>query len=255
MQKKILLIEDDKDVLFLIKTHLCDAGYSVEAMSDGMKGLARCAAAECDLIILDVMLPGMDGISVCREVRARKRYVPIFMVTARTSEIDRILGLEMGADDYLTKPFSILELLARVKALFRRMDALTEQVADARETAVIHRQGLELDKGRHKVSLNDNSLELTPREFDLLYHFASNPGRVFSRAQLLDDVWGYGFEGYEQTVNSHINRLRAKIEHDPSNPAFIQTPPNALPPLQTLQNAVRSANRNKTGLRSRSSAG
>ena len=223
MQKKILLVEDDKDILFLVKMHLLDAGYSVDTVSDGNLGLARSKAENFDLVILDVMLPGLDGISICRELRSQKSYLPILMLTARSSELDRVLGLEMGADDYITKPFSILELGARIKALFRRSEARILQRSDKSEIPILICGKLKLDKTRHAVFLDHLSIELTRREFDLLYHFASHPGHVFSRAQLLDDVWGYGFEGYEHTVNTHINRLRAKIEEKPSNPAFIQT--------------------------------
>ena len=173
MQKKILIIEDDRDILFLIKMHLQDAGYCVESVTDGEIGLTRCKKEKFDLVILDVMLPGLDGISICREVRNQKHYLPILMLTARSSELDRVLGLEMGADDYLTKPFSILELTARIKALFRRLDALAHSATVTKELPVINCDGLQLDKERYKVFLDKKSVELTPREFDLLYHFAS----------------------------------------------------------------------------------
>jgi DNA-binding response OmpR family regulator len=163
----------------------------------------------------------MDGLELCRRLRARPDYLPILMLTAKSSELDRVLGLEVGADDYVTKPFSIRELVARVKALFRRVDALAELPTEA--TEVLHVNGLEIDPARREVRLDGTEIHLTGREFDLLLHFASHPGRVYSRTQLLDVVWGYGHEGYEHTVNSHINRLRAKIEHTPSQPRYILT--------------------------------
>jgi len=170
------------------------------------------------------MLPGMDGLSVCREMRKGGAYVPILVLTAKSTELDRVVGLEMGADDYLTKPFSIPELMARIKALFRRVDALSSKATEekvAKES--IEHAGLRIDVQRHKVTIDDVPAELTAREFDLLVHFARHPGRVFSRVQLLDAVWGYSHEGYEHTVNTHINRLRTKIEKDPSKPRYIQT--------------------------------
>jgi DNA-binding response OmpR family regulator len=165
----------------------------------------------------------MDGIETCREIRKETRHVPILMLTAKSSEIDKVVGLEMGADDYLTKPFGIPELLARVKALLRRVAALSPSNGAAAPAAVIRRDGLEIDPERHEVRVDGTLVELTAREFALLTCFASHPGRVFNRAQLLDMVWGYSYEGYEHTVNTHINRLRRKIERDPANPHYIQT--------------------------------
>ncbi len=175
-----------------------------------------------DLIILDIMLPGIDGLEICRRVRARSDYTPILMLTARSSEVDRVLGLELGADDYLTKPFSILELVARVKALFRRMEALQSTDADSGQ-APIHFSELSIEPDKRSVLVRGEPITLTAKEFDLLLHFARQPGRVFTRGQLLDSVWGYGHEGYEHTVNSHINRLRSKIEEDPAAPRYILT--------------------------------
>lgn len=174
-------------------------------------------------MILDLMLPGMDGLSVCREIRAGSGYVPVLMLTAKSTELDRVLGLEIGADDYLTKPFSVAELSARVKALFRRVDAMTSAPASETNSEALTADGLRIDPARRRVFIHEQAVELTAREFDLLWHFASHPGRVFSRVQLLDAVWGYSHEGYEHTVNTHINRLRGKIETDPAHPAFIQT--------------------------------
>jgi DNA-binding response OmpR family regulator len=174
-------------------------------------------------VVLDLMLPGLDGLSLCRQIRALPGYVPILMLTARSTELDRVLGLEIGADDYLTKPFSVRELIARVKALFRRVEALESHPSEADDDGPIKRGPLVIDPERRRVHINERDVTLTAKEFDLLLHFARAPGKVFNRVQLLDQVWGYNHEGYEHTVNSHINRLRAKIESDPSRPEFIIT--------------------------------
>jgi len=166
-------------------------------------------------------LPRLDGLELCRRLRTRADYVPILMLTAKSTELDRVLGLEVGADDYLTKPFSIRELIARVKALFRRVNAMAESPVARSEQLRIN--GLQIDSDKRRVCLNEQEVQLTSREFDLLLHFARHPGRVYSRAQLLDAVWGYGHDGYEHTVNSHINRLRAKIESNPAQPGYILT--------------------------------
>jgi DNA-binding response OmpR family regulator len=168
------------------------------------------------------MLPGMDGLDLCRRVRAKTVYTPIMMVTAKVNEFDRVLGLELGADDYLTKPFSVLELAARVKALFRRMEALADRAGPVPEKA-IHCGDLVIDPARREVTLAGRVVNLTAKEFDLLLHFARNRGRVYSRLQLLDAVWGYGHDGYEHNVNCHINRLRAKIEANQARPRYVLT--------------------------------
>ena len=224
MAHSVLVVEDDQDISRLIKLHLEDLPCQVKLAADGIVGLAEAEAEarQYDLIILDLKLPGMDGLEVCRRLRARGSYTPILMLTSKSSELDRVLGLEMGADDYLTKPFSVLELMARVKAILRRMSALPR--VEAGETGNTVRAGaLVLDLERHHVALRGEAVALTAREFDLLVHFARHPGRVYTRDQLLDQVWGYQHSGYEHTVNSHINRLRAKIERDPQNPEYIQT--------------------------------
>jgi DNA-binding response OmpR family regulator len=220
--KKILVIEDNRDLANLLKLHLRDLSYDVELALDGTTGLRKAEETNYDLIILDVMLPGMDGLEICRRLRNSSSYTPILMLTAKSSELDRILGLEMGADDYVTKPFSIRELLARVKAIFRRVEGLQSDTKGI-ESEIIRARDLSIDPERRKVTLKDRNIELTAKEFDLLLHFAKNPGRVFNRSQLLDQVWGYGHEGYEHTVNSHINRLRAKIEEDPAKPQYVLT--------------------------------
>ncbi len=222
MRKRVLIVEDDQDIAHLVALHLKDIDCEVEAVADGKSGLERAQAGEYDLIILDLMLPGIDGLEICRRVRSRADYTPILMLTARTSEFDRVLGLELGADDYLTKPFSVLELVARVKALFRRMEALASRDGLA-EQASLRLGDLAIEPDKRSVEVRGEAVQLTAKEFDLLLHFALYPGRVFTRAQLLDQVWGYGHEGYEHTVNSHINRLRSKIEQDPAQPRYVLT--------------------------------
>lgn len=221
--KQILVIEDDPGIADLVRLHLEEAGYEVEVAPDGQAGLKRSHDSRFALIILDLMFPsGPDGLEVCRQLRARPEYVPILMLTARATEIDRVVGLEMGADDYLTKPFGVRELVARVKALFRRIEVLEESRSAASDRP-IEVEGLRIDPERREIRVDGKAMKLTAKEFDLLLHFARNPGRVFQRSQLLDSVWGYAHAGYEHTVNAHINRLRAKIERDPSKPKYIQT--------------------------------
>ncbi len=223
MGHRVLIIEDDPDIARLLQLHLGDINCRSDIASDGNRGLEVFRRNSYQLVILDLMLPGLDGLSVCRELRAAESYVPILMLTAKSSELDRVLGLEMGADDYLTKPFSIPELLARIKALFRRIDALTSASDMEDRDTPIERGELMIDPVRHRVTIAGQAVELTSREFDLLRHFARHPGRVYNRAQLLDQVWGYNHQGYEHTVNTHINRLRSKIEQDASNPRYILT--------------------------------
>lgn len=224
MAHSILVIEDNSDIADLVALHLRDEGYEVSVHNDGSKGLAAARARPYDLLVLDLMLPGTDGLTICRELRAASHYLPILMLTAKSTELDRVLGLEMGADDYLTKPFSIRELVARVKALLRRAEAMGNQTReDEGEAEQIQCGELLIDTERRQVSVAGNRVELTAKEFDLLLHFARHPGRVYSRVQLLDQVWGYGHEGYEHTVNSHINRLRSKIESDPAKPRYVLT--------------------------------
>ena len=222
MQRSVLVIEDQQDIAELVKLHLKDLNCSVKLAFDGIAGLAEAESGQYDLLILDLMLPGMDGLEVCKRVRAKSRYTPILMLTSKSSELDRVLGLELGADDYLTKPFSVMELVARVKAIFRRSDALAPG-ATTEAPKVIRAGELEIEPDKRQVTLAGRPVELTAKEFDLLVHFARNPGRVYSRSQLLDAVWGYSHSGYEHTVNSHINRLRMKIEADPAKPRYILT--------------------------------
>ena len=220
-RKKILIIEDHKDIANILSLNLSDLNYSVEHASDGLKGLNYIENESFDLVVLDLMLPGIDGLEICRRIRNQNNYTPVLMLTSKSSELDRVLGLEIGADDYVTKPFSVREVMARIKALFRRVEAFSA-LSNAEENNMAF-GNLEVDIDTHKVSIKGRSVDLTAREFELLQHFVRRPGRVYSRAQLLDMVWGYGHEGYEHTVNSHINRLRAKIEMDPAHPEYILT--------------------------------
>lgn len=217
--KDILIIEDDPEIVKLLEIHLTDLIYNVAKAFDGELGLKMALENDYNLILLDLTLPSMDGIEICKRIRAQKN-TPIIMLTAKSEEIDRVLGLEIGADDYITKPFSIRELLARVKAVIRRTDS---RKSDDTPTSSISAEGLFIDIDKRKVLLDDQRIELSPKEFELLVLMASNPGRNYTRSELLNIIWGYNFEGYEHTVNSHINRLRAKIESDMANPTFILT--------------------------------
>ena len=219
--RNVLVIEDQRDIARLIRLHLQDLSCNVTLRFDGDSGLAEAETKRWDLIILDLMLPGIDGLEICRRLRAKALYTPIMMVTAKATEIDRVLGLELGADDYLTKPFSVLELVARVKALFRRLEALAASSPPSNKA--IRSGDLVINPETREVTLEGKAVNLTAKEFDLLLHFARNRGRVYSRLQLLDAVWGYGHDGYEHNVNCHINRLRAKIERNPAQPRYILT--------------------------------
>ena len=224
----ILVAEDQTDIRDLLVMNLRSAGYEVSAVGDGSEALARFAERASDLLILDLMMPRMDGLEVCKALRAKGHATPILMLTAKTTELDRVLGLELGADDYLTKPFSLAELLARVKALLRRADLLAAAQANAQAlgqkgAGAIRNGELEILPAKRQVRYRGEALDFTALEFDLLLHFASHPGHVFSRAQLLNAVWGYTHDGYEHTVTTHINRLRAKLEADPMRPELILT--------------------------------
>ena len=223
-KRRILVVEDEKDIADLVALHLRDLCGELVTAFDGYDGLRLATSSHWDLIILDLRLPGPDGLEICRAIRRERPYQPVLMLTAKSSELDRVLGLETGADDYLTKPFSVLELVARVRALFRRIDNVRQLPHHKNAASVTVTVGqLHIDPTRREVALGDRPIDLTAREFDLLAFFARHPGHVFRRADLLDNVWGYGHEGYEHTVNSHINRLRAKIEKDPSKPEMIVT--------------------------------
>jgi DNA-binding response OmpR family regulator len=224
MPATILVAEDQTDIRELIALNLRNAGYEVTTVGDGPAALASQNEQASDLLILDLMMPGLDGLEVCKALRARGRSSPILMLTAKATELDRVLGLELGADDYLTKPFSLAELLARVKALLRRADLLrAAQSSTQAQPSSLRNGDLEIQPTKRQVRWRGEALAFTALEFDLLLYFASHPGHVFSRAQLLNAVWGYTHDGYEHTVTTHINRLRAKLEADPMRPQLILT--------------------------------
>lgn len=221
--RSILVVEDNHDIANLLAMHLKDLA-GITLADTGNQGWNYLQEKQYDLVILDIMLPGIDGIEICQRLRKKDHYTPILMLTAKSSELDRVVGLEVGADDYISKPFSVRELVARAKALFRRVDSIKQEYAsDSQTLPSIVAGDLEILTNKRQVKLKGKTIELTAREFDLLWHFAQHPGQVFSRSQLLDSVWGYGHDGYEHTVNSHINRLRAKIEEDPSKPTYVHT--------------------------------
>jgi DNA-binding response OmpR family regulator len=219
--KKVLIVEDDPEIINLLTIHLEDLSCEVSTAQDGRLGLSKALEEKPDLVILDVTLPEMDGIEVCRQIRSRS-VVPVIMLTAKSEEIDRVLGLEIGADDYITKPFSVRELLARVKAVFRRTE-MSEGKKEETQGALLDFDDLSIDVEKRKVLVRGKKVELSPKEFELLVLMASHPGKNYSRADLLRLIWGYDFNGYEHTVNSHINRLRAKIEADMNAPQYILT--------------------------------
>ena len=222
---RLLVIEDEADVAALLRLHLVELPADVRLAADGEHGLALALAEDWDLIVLDLRLPRLGGLDVCREIRASGRHVPILILTARAGELDRVHGLELGADDYVSKPFSVLELSARVRALLRRaaLPRAAGSVAVEGQATSAQFGALRLDRARHKATLAGRDLALAPREWDLLCFFAEHPGQAFTRAELLDRVWGYGHDGYSHTVNSHINRLRAKLGDERSVPCYIHT--------------------------------
>lgn len=222
MGRRILIVEDDVDIAHLLELHLRELSDTIRIAPRGDTGAQIAEHENFDLIVLDLMLPGLDGLELCRRLRARSDFTPVLMLTAKSTEIDRVVGLEVGADDYLIKPFGIAELVARVRALLRRASDWQSQASDRLPSRIRH-DDLVVDTLRREVIVGGRPVALTVREFDLLTYFACNPGRVYTRAQLLDAVWGYSHDGYEHTVNSHINRLRAKIERDPERPRFVLT--------------------------------
>jgi DNA-binding response OmpR family regulator len=222
--RRILVVEDERDIAELIALHLADLPAQATLAHDGRTGLALAIEHEWDAIVLDLRLPGLSGLDLCRELRSRGSRVPILMLTARGGELDRVLGLELGADDYVTKPFSVLELQARVKALMRR-SGMQAAAADPNgdEPDALQSGTLAVNRTQRRAWITGREIVLTPREFDLLWHFMRHPGRVFTRAELLADVWGYGHDGYDHTVNSHINRLRDKLGDDRAESRLIHT--------------------------------
>lgn len=220
---RILVVEDDTEIAQLVKMNLEDQGHEVVCIYDGSRGYEKIREESYDLIVLDLMLPGMDGEDICKTIRAEGDDVPMLMLTAKSEEFDKVLGLELGADDYVTKPFGIRELMARVKALLRRSQQQSDAGAFSAEDEKLELGELVMEPQKWKVSINGESVELTEKEFQLLHLFMKNPGRAFSRDELLNEIWGYQFSGYEHTVNTHINRLRTKIEEKPSDPRFLKT--------------------------------
>ncbi len=219
----MLVVEDEQDIADLIAVHLRELSLTVDHSLTGEKALELALMHNYSLILLDVMLPGISGLDVCRQIRDKKPEQAILMLTSRTSETDRVVGLELGADDYMTKPFSIRELQARVRSQLRRVHVMSDLQQQQHSAKVLCLGNLQIDSTTHSVTLLDKRLELTSTEFDLLLYLASHPEQVFSRAQLLSSVWGYHHSGYEHTVNSHINRLRNKLEKDPTKPDIVQT--------------------------------
>lgn len=222
-QETVLVVEDDPNIVELLKLHLSDLGFQTDTAGNGRAGLEKALSREYALIILDLMLPGVDGLEICRRVREKTHHVPILMLTAKSEELDKVVGLELGADDYMTKPFSTRELIARVKAITRRVRDIREEAEHAGAAETIRLGALEIDQGRRRVTESGRAIDLTAKEYELLFLLASNPGQAFNREQLLDRVWGYQYDGYSHTVNSHINRLRSKLEADPSHPRYIRT--------------------------------
>lgn len=219
----LLVVEDDENISTAISEYFSRAGYSVKTVEDGLAGVRAALEDRPDAVVLDLMLPKMDGLAVCKELREKISYLPILMLTAKDDVVDKVLGLEMGADDYITKPFSLRELEARIKTVLRRTHQAAATADGLSNEAPIIRGKLRIDGEKREVSIGDREVELTPKEFDLLKLFASNPGRVFPRKYLLEKIWDYSYEGYDRTIDSHINRLRAKIEDNPENPQMVLT--------------------------------
>ncbi len=218
----MLVIEDDENISTAIAEYFSRAGYSVSTAPDGLAGIEAAVKSRPDVVILDLMLPKMDGLAVCKELRQKHPQMPILMLTAKDELVDKVLGLEMGADDYITKPFSLREVEARIKSVLRRARAVLAE-GDGKDETTIVRGNLRVDPVRREVTIAERHVELTPKEFDLLRLFAGNPGRVFPRKYLLEKIWDYSYEGYDRTIDSHINRLRAKIEENPDNPQLVLT--------------------------------
>lgn len=218
----LLIIEDDDNISTAIEEYFSRAGYAVNTAPDGLAGIEAAVKNRPDVVVLDLMLPKMDGLAVCKELRQKNPQMPILMLTAKDDVVDKVLGLEMGADDYITKPFSLREVEARIKSVLRRARAASASPDGNDETPIV-RGNLRVDPVRREVTIAERQVELTPKEFDLLRLFASNPGRVFPRKYLLEKIWDYSYEGYDRTIDSHINRLRAKIEENPDNPQLVLT--------------------------------
>jgi len=222
MATRILVIEDNLEIAQLIGQHLENNGYDITLTHDGTAGLSEVETQPYNLVILDLILPGIDGIELCRLIRSLKEYIPILMLTSRDDVVDRVVGLEVGADDYLTKPFSFRELVARVRAIVRLVEKLGKRESPSSGN-VVRVGDLVLDTEKRGVFRNGREMKLTPREFEILSLMAKHPGKVFSRVQLLREVWGYKNDCYAHTIDSHINRLRSKLEENPSRPELMLT--------------------------------
>ena len=224
MKSSVLVVEDDDDIARLVRYHLESAGFRVQMFPRANGVIEAAEDSPPAVFLLDIMIPGGSGLDLCRQARQSKllAHVPIIFLTARGSESDRVSGLEIGADDYITKPFSLREVEARIKSVLRRTRAGSTHADGSDETPIV-RGNLRVDPVRREVTIADRHVDLTPKEFDLLRLFASNPGRVFPRKYLLEKIWDYSYEGYDRTIDSHINRLRAKIEDNPENPQLVLT--------------------------------
>ncbi len=221
---KVLVVEDDKTLLDALRYNLAKEGYTVFVATDGVQAIDVARSEKPDIIVLDVMLPNLDGFEVCRILRKEGMTMPILMLTAKVEEIDKVVGLELGADDYMTKPFSLRELLARVKAMLRRVEMVRQEASLDQEALQLLKLGdIEIDLASHRVSLRESPVDLSPKEFDLLAFLAQNRGRAFSRDSLLEKVWGYDYAGDTRTVDVHIRWLREKMENDPGKPRHILT--------------------------------
>lgn len=220
--EQILIIEDDRDISELLSIHLNDLNFKTDCSYDGKDGLLKALNNKYKLIVLDIRLPGMDGFEICKQIRMEHIQTPIIMLTSKSEEIDKVLGLEIGADDYITKPFSIREFIARVKVILRR-NSENNASSDKDKEREIQYPDFYINVSKRIVKVHDKQPELSPKEFDLLVFLASNPGKTYTRMQLLSRIWGVEFEGFEHTVNSHINRLRSKVEKNMNEPEFILT--------------------------------
>jgi len=221
--KQVLVVEDNRDIAQVVALNLGEMGCHCDCVSNGREGLEKALGRKYDLIILDVGLPELDGLEICKRIRLEKVETIVLMLTAKSDEVDKVLGLELGADDYLTKPFGVRELVARVKALFRRSERHGRGPEPSKDKEQLRFGHLLIDLEKHTVTRRGKAVDLTAKEFELLKLFASHPGRCYSRQQLLATVWGYEYEGYDHTINTHINRLRGKIEENPNKPKYIQT--------------------------------
>jgi DNA-binding response OmpR family regulator len=222
VREKLLIVEDDPAIQRMIGDYFRHVGYDIIVAGDGESGVRMAQSERPTAMILDLMLPKMDGLAVCRQLRERLPALPIIMLTAKDDVVDKVVGLEMGADDYLTKPFSLRELEARLKTVLRRARARPNDAEDDDQSPIL-RGDLRIDPARREVTVKGRAVELTPKEFELLALFAAHPGRVYSRKYLLENIWDYTYSGYDRTIDSHINRLRAKIEEDPDEPKMVLT--------------------------------